>query len=568
MYYYSNTSVLTTLTNDVDAVQTSIQIGDTTGLPVVYPYTLILDYEGIAMEVVTVTSSAGSSLIVTRGQDGTSAQAHVAGAKVVHGCVARDLQEPQNHIAASQNVHGIGASSFVVGTLTPQTLVNKTIDGDDNTLLNIPAGQVTGTFGDADFEGEVTIDPISSGLRALIVTERGSAAPSAGIIVRRDSATIGTAKLIDLQNEVGSVSLWSVDRGGNLVNGGTAAFTGNVSVTTLSASGTASLATVTATGNISSNGDITAGADGSGNLTVNGTSTLNSDTAITQANAGTPGLLVTAHASPTQPTVRLIGAPGSSALQVRRNNSTLSGTLQTWATEAGTVMASVTRGGVISGVQTATGTESVNVTALAGATVAAVEVTGVPDFPAVRIKRNNSTSTGSLQRWADESGAQLSAVTRTGNFVGPDYIVSSGSYSLVDRPRLSLQKTNTQSIPNLTNTSVIFNTTVKNVGSFTYNAATGQFNVPVDGFYLIVGNLNWATNSDAGAREIMFAFGATTQSLGNMLNITGGAIEVQSGATMVNLTTADNCFFQCSQNSGVALNISAARFTIQLVGLS
>jgi len=45
-----------------------------------------------------------------------------------------------SHIPASSNVHGIGASSDVVGTATSQTLTNKTIDYNSNTILNLPSG--------------------------------------------------------------------------------------------------------------------------------------------------------------------------------------------------------------------------------------------------------------------------------------------------------------------------------------------------------------------------------------------------------------------------------------------
>src|SRR5882672_5286492 len=97
---YSNTSVQTTLTAPAAPGDTTISIGDTSGLPVTFPFSMILDYQQAAVEVVTVNSLIGSTLTVIRGQDGTSAQAHASGASVVHGVVARDLQEPQNHMAA------------------------------------------------------------------------------------------------------------------------------------------------------------------------------------------------------------------------------------------------------------------------------------------------------------------------------------------------------------------------------------------------------------------------------------------------------------------------------------
>lgn len=143
---YSNTSVETTLTSAASPTDISITIGSTSGLPVTFPYTLILDYGQTNVEVVTVTNISGSTLTVTRGEDGTAAQSHALGATVVHGVVARDLREPQQHIAGTTDVHGVGASSAVVGTTTAQTLTNKTIDGGSNTLTNVPASAVAGSF--------------------------------------------------------------------------------------------------------------------------------------------------------------------------------------------------------------------------------------------------------------------------------------------------------------------------------------------------------------------------------------------------------------------------------------
>lgn len=134
---YSNTFAETTLTGSISNSATTIQIGSTTGLPASFPYTLALDYGSATVEMVTVTALAGSNLTVTRGQDGTSAQSHSAGARVVHPVSARDLSEPQVHMEATSDVHGLTGGATVVGTSQSQTLTNKTISGSNNTLTNI-----------------------------------------------------------------------------------------------------------------------------------------------------------------------------------------------------------------------------------------------------------------------------------------------------------------------------------------------------------------------------------------------------------------------------------------------
>lgn len=142
---YSNTAVETTLSGSVTNSGTSITVGSTTGFPVTFPYTLVLDYGAANEEVVNVTGLAGSTLTIERGQDGTSGQAHSAGAVVVHALVARDAREPQEHIDATSNVHGLTGGALVVGTTQSQTLTNKAISGADNTLTAIPASALTGT---------------------------------------------------------------------------------------------------------------------------------------------------------------------------------------------------------------------------------------------------------------------------------------------------------------------------------------------------------------------------------------------------------------------------------------
>jgi hypothetical protein len=143
---FSNVSVATTLSSGIDSSQTAITINDTGGLPATFPFSLVIDFEASTVEVVTVTNLSGGMLTVTRGQDGTAAQSHSAGAVVVHGVTARDLSEPQLHIDATSEVHGLPAGSNLVGTAMPQTLTNKTVTFDDNTLTGVASTSTAQIF--------------------------------------------------------------------------------------------------------------------------------------------------------------------------------------------------------------------------------------------------------------------------------------------------------------------------------------------------------------------------------------------------------------------------------------
>ena len=109
--YYSATAVDNTIASSITSGATSITLSNS---PVGYPnsgnpFVLALDYNTSSEELVLVTNYSGSVLTVTRGFNGTTAQAHNTGATVRHVIVAQDLTDAQTHynLAASAGAHGI-----------------------------------------------------------------------------------------------------------------------------------------------------------------------------------------------------------------------------------------------------------------------------------------------------------------------------------------------------------------------------------------------------------------------------------------------------------------------------
>lgn len=159
MRYYSSIAIDTTLSAGVNAAATSLTVGGIVGYPASFPFTLVVDPDTAVEELVEVSGYSGNTFTVTRGVDGTTAVSHATGAIIRHAVSGRDFREPQTHIAATSGVHGVtgplasgtalsahtgaatgvhGVTGSVVGTSDAQTLTNKTIDYNSNTITNLP----------------------------------------------------------------------------------------------------------------------------------------------------------------------------------------------------------------------------------------------------------------------------------------------------------------------------------------------------------------------------------------------------------------------------------------------
>ena len=170
---YSSRSQQTTLTGAVTAGASTIVVQSGTALlggqsiPAGTTFTVVVDPDTALEEILDATAVSTNTFTVTRAIDGSSAQAHSAGAVVRHMAIGRDYRESNAHVEASTGVHGISNSSSVVGTIDTQTLTNKTL-----TAPTITNPSISGAGVDASivFEG-ATADAYETTLTVVDPTQ-------------------------------------------------------------------------------------------------------------------------------------------------------------------------------------------------------------------------------------------------------------------------------------------------------------------------------------------------------------------------------------------------------------
>jgi len=138
--FFSNTANQLSLSAGVVASDTVLVFsGTATGWPS-SPCKAVIDPDTSLAEVVLVTVINPSTFQVVRGQDGTTAQNHGAGAIVEHRWSAAEANEANLHANLTGGVHGILGD--VVGTDDAQVLTNKTITSP---LVNTETVQTSST---------------------------------------------------------------------------------------------------------------------------------------------------------------------------------------------------------------------------------------------------------------------------------------------------------------------------------------------------------------------------------------------------------------------------------------
>lgn len=110
--YYSSTSIATTLQSAISTsgatsmtvstgTGTALMGGVTLGVGNVDVFTVAIDVDTINEEIVFITNQSSDTMTIVRGQAGTSAVTHTAGASVKHVLSSYDLTKFNNAIQST-----------------------------------------------------------------------------------------------------------------------------------------------------------------------------------------------------------------------------------------------------------------------------------------------------------------------------------------------------------------------------------------------------------------------------------------------------------------------------------
>ena len=292
---YSSRSQQTTLTAGINSSATSATVVSGSALlggitiSAGEIFTVVIDPDTALEEIVDVTAVSTNTLTIVRGIDGSTGQAHSAGAVIRHMAIGRDYREANSHIENVTTAHGL-------------TIANVLETTDTNIITS--AMIVDGTIVNADINASAAIvdtklATISTASKVSNSATTATSANTASAIVARDASGNFTAGTITA-NVTGNVSGTSGSTTGNaatataLATGRTFQLTGDVEASgvTFDGTGNVSLTTVIGTGAIV-NADINASA-AIDKTKISGTAVTIADTGTVTSTMIADGTIVNA----------------------------------------------------------------------------------------------------------------------------------------------------------------------------------------------------------------------------------------------------------------------------------
>ena len=227
---YSSRSQQTTLTAGINSSATSATVVSGSALlggitiSAGEIFTVVIDPDTALEEIVDVTSVSTNTLTITRGIDGSTGQAHSAGAVVRHMAIGRDYREANSHIENTTTAHGLTIANVLETTDTnmittamlqasavttakiadANVTTAKLADGSVTSAKIADLGIATGDIADAAITGAKILDG------AVGTAKIDNAAVTEAKI---GTAAVTTTKIADLNVTTGKIADLNITTG-------------------------------------------------------------------------------------------------------------------------------------------------------------------------------------------------------------------------------------------------------------------------------------------------------------------------------------------------------------------
>jgi len=145
---YSSRSQQTTLTAGINSSATSATVVSGSALlggitiSAGEIFTVVIDPDTALEEIVDVTAVSTNTLTIVRGIDGSTGQAHSAGAVVRHMAIGRDYREANSHIENTTTAHGLTIAN-VLETTDSNMITTAMLQSNSVTTAKITDANVT-----------------------------------------------------------------------------------------------------------------------------------------------------------------------------------------------------------------------------------------------------------------------------------------------------------------------------------------------------------------------------------------------------------------------------------------
>ncbi len=192
---YSSRSQQTTLTAALTSTATSATVVSGSGLlggltiSAGEIFTVVIDPDTVLEEIVDVSAVSTNTLTITRGVDGSTGQAHSAGAVVRHMAIGRDYREANTHIENTTTAHGLTIAN-VLETTDTDMITTTMLQSSSVTTAKIADSNVT--------TAKIADSAVTSAKIADLTIATGDIADSAITSGKIATGAVGTTKIDDL----------------------------------------------------------------------------------------------------------------------------------------------------------------------------------------------------------------------------------------------------------------------------------------------------------------------------------------------------------------------------------